>query len=245
VPQGSVRRIGPFLRAQRHFQDRVGLRVRGGAGGRPCGRGERLRSGPGGLRRASEIGDALLAWDRHGAYLLPKRGSRVSSGAAALDGGIRGAASCHPEEQRDRRARPRAGRRWASGKRQFAEGVIGQLKDFFDWSATGPRLYGLAADPLGGQGYGLHLRPTDQLLPWPTAAPLGGPVGLAHCHHSSKALPLATTFVRTPAAASDKLGVSFTLPSRTNSSGPPPLMGRRSRSGVRVFLRTARASEHG
>jgi len=30
-----------------------------------------------------------------------------------------------------RRAWPKADRRWASGKRQIIEGVIGQLKDFF------------------------------------------------------------------------------------------------------------------
>ncbi len=31
----------------------------------------------------------------------------------------------------EHRARPKADRRWASGKRQIIEGVIGQLKDFF------------------------------------------------------------------------------------------------------------------
>src|SRR5918995_1623822 len=33
----------------------------------------------------------------------------------------------------------------------------------------------------GGQDRSIHLWPTDQQLPWPTAAPPGGPVGLVDC----------------------------------------------------------------
>src|SRR5829696_1945905 len=40
---------------------------------------------------------------------------------------------------------------------------------------------GRAADATSGQDRGLHLRPTDQQLPRPTAAPSGGPVSLARC----------------------------------------------------------------
>ena len=73
-----------------------------------------------------------------------------------------------------RRAWSKADRRWASGKRQIIEGVISQLKDF----------YGLErhrAKTLGGQDLSIHLRLTDQQLPWATIAPPGGPVGLVHC----------------------------------------------------------------
>jgi hypothetical protein len=39
---------------------------------------------------------------------------------------------CHAHHRRtSRRAWSKADRRWASGKRQIIEGVIGQLKDFF------------------------------------------------------------------------------------------------------------------
>ncbi len=36
-----------------------------------------------------------------------------------------------PKNNDRRRAWPKADRRWASGKRQIIEGVIGRLKDFF------------------------------------------------------------------------------------------------------------------
>src|SRR5829696_847277 len=40
---------------------------------------------------------------------------------------------------------------------------------------------GRAADAPGSKGCGLHLRPTDQRLSRPTAAPPGGPARMAHC----------------------------------------------------------------
>jgi hypothetical protein len=49
---------------------------------------------------------------------------------AEVAGRIRGAGGSNPENN-ERRAWPKADRRWASGKRQIIEGVIGQLKDFF------------------------------------------------------------------------------------------------------------------
>ena len=49
---------------------------------------------------------------------------------ATLTGRLRGAPGGHPKN-RDCRAWSKADRRWASGKRQIIEGVIGQLKDFF------------------------------------------------------------------------------------------------------------------
>ena len=45
------------------------------------------------------IGESLISADRHDAYLLPTSGShRGRVGLAALDGGVRGAANCHPEQ---------------------------------------------------------------------------------------------------------------------------------------------------
>ena len=75
------------------------------------------------------IGDALLAEDRYDAYLADK-------GFSALDWERRwleryGALVAATPKNNDRRAWPKADRRWAAGKRQIVEGVIGQLKDFF------------------------------------------------------------------------------------------------------------------
>ena len=50
---------------------------------------------------------------------------------AALAGGLRGALVAATPYDDSRRAWSQADRRWASGKRQIIEGVIGQLKDFF------------------------------------------------------------------------------------------------------------------
>ncbi len=49
---------------------------------------------------------------------------------AALAGRLRALVAATPKN-RDRRAWSKADRRWAAGKRQIMEGVIGQLKDFF------------------------------------------------------------------------------------------------------------------
>jgi Transposase DDE domain len=75
------------------------------------------------------IGEALLAEDRHDAYLAEK-------GFCALDWErhwleVYGALVAATPKNNDRRAWSKADRRWASGKRQIIEGVIGQLKDFF------------------------------------------------------------------------------------------------------------------
>jgi hypothetical protein len=75
------------------------------------------------------IGDALLAEDRHEAYLADK-------GFSALDWERHwleryGALVAATPKNNARRAWSKADRRWASGKRQIVEGVIGQLKDFF------------------------------------------------------------------------------------------------------------------
>ena len=75
------------------------------------------------------IGDALLAEDRHEAYLADKGFAGVEWERHWL--GDYGALVAATPKNNDNRAWPKADRRWASGKRQIIEGVIGQLKDLF------------------------------------------------------------------------------------------------------------------
>jgi hypothetical protein len=75
------------------------------------------------------IGDALLAEDRHEAYLADKGFSAVDWERHWLE--RYGALVAATPKNNDRRAWSKADRRWASGKRQIIEGVIRQLKDFF------------------------------------------------------------------------------------------------------------------
>ena len=75
------------------------------------------------------IGEALIAEDLHEAYLADK-------GFTGLEWERRwlqeyGALVAATPYDDSRRAWSKADRRWASGKRQIIEGVIGQLKDFF------------------------------------------------------------------------------------------------------------------
>jgi hypothetical protein len=75
------------------------------------------------------IGDALLASDRYGAYLADKGFTGVEWERLWME--IYGALVAATPKNDSRRAWTKADRRWASGKRQIIEGVIGQLKDFF------------------------------------------------------------------------------------------------------------------
>ncbi len=75
------------------------------------------------------IGDALIAQDRHDAYLADKGFSSVEWERYWLE--TYGALVAATPKNSDHRAWPRAARRWASGKRQVIEGVIDQLKDLF------------------------------------------------------------------------------------------------------------------
>jgi Transposase DDE domain len=124
------------------------------------------------------IGEALLASDRHGAYLAEKGFAGVEWERLWME--IYGALVAATPKNDSRRAWSKADRRWASGKRQIIEGVICQLKDFF--CLEPPRQdFGRAVEALGGQGRGIHLRSTDQRLHRPTTAPPGGPARIAHC----------------------------------------------------------------
>ncbi|MCA1694832.1 MAG: IS982 family transposase [Actinobacteria bacterium] len=75
------------------------------------------------------IGETLIAFDRYDAYLADKGFTGVEWERRWLE--VYGALVAATPKNDSRRAWPKADRRWASGKRQIMEGVIGQLKDFF------------------------------------------------------------------------------------------------------------------
>ena len=75
------------------------------------------------------IGEALVASDRYGAYLADKGFTGVEWERLLME--QYGALVAATPKNNSRRAWTKADRRWASGKRQIIEGVIGQLKDFF------------------------------------------------------------------------------------------------------------------
>jgi Transposase DDE domain len=75
------------------------------------------------------IGDALIASDRYDAYLADKGFTGVEWERRWME--VYGALVAAAPKNNSRRAWTKADRRWASGKRQIIEGVIGQLKDFF------------------------------------------------------------------------------------------------------------------
>jgi len=75
------------------------------------------------------IGEALIADDRHEAYLADKGFTGVEWERRWLE--VYGALVAATPKNNSRRAWSKADRRWASGHRQIIEGVIEQLKDFF------------------------------------------------------------------------------------------------------------------
>ena len=75
------------------------------------------------------IGDVLVDSDRYEAYLADKGFAGIEWERCWLK--EYGALVAATPKDNDRRAWPKEDRRWASGKRQIIEGVIGQLKDFF------------------------------------------------------------------------------------------------------------------
>jgi hypothetical protein len=70
-----------------------------------------------------------VASDRYGAYLADKGFTGLEWERHWME--IYGALVAATPKSNSRRAWTKADRRWASGKRQIIEGVIGQLKDFF------------------------------------------------------------------------------------------------------------------
>jgi hypothetical protein len=86
-----------------------------------------------GLAEASSderpIGDALVASDRHQAYLADKGFTGLHWERHWLE--VYGALVAATPYDDSRRAWSKTDRRWAAGKRQIIEGAICQLKDFF------------------------------------------------------------------------------------------------------------------
>jgi hypothetical protein len=74
------------------------------------------------------IGEILIAKDRYGSYLADKGFFSLAWERHWLE--CYGALVATPKEN-SRRAWPEVDRRWAAGKRQVIEGVIGQLKELF------------------------------------------------------------------------------------------------------------------
>jgi hypothetical protein len=75
------------------------------------------------------IGEALIAEDLLDAYLADKGFTGIEWERRWME--VYGALVAATPKNDSRRAWSKADRRWASGKRQIIEGVIGQLKDFF------------------------------------------------------------------------------------------------------------------
>jgi len=75
------------------------------------------------------IGEALVASDRHGAYLADKGFTGIEWERRWLE--VYGALVAATPYEDSRRAWSKEDRRWAAGKRQIIEGVICQLKDIF------------------------------------------------------------------------------------------------------------------
>jgi len=70
-----------------------------------------------------------MVTDRHGACLADKGFTGVEWERLWME--VYGALVAATPKNNSRRAWSKEDRRWASGKRQIIEGVIGQLKDFF------------------------------------------------------------------------------------------------------------------
>src|SRR5215213_5449978 len=176
VSQGALC-LPSHLWAQR-VEDRVGLRVQGGAGGGPRGRGKRLLPGPGLLRRETHRGRPR---SRRPLRRIPGRqgfhGHRVG---AALAGGLWGARRSDPEEGLSAGLVERGSQ---MSRRQAADHRGGDLpaQGLLRPGAPPGEDVGWAAGSPGRQGRGLHLWTADQRLSRPTAATFGGPARLAHC----------------------------------------------------------------
>src|SRR5215204_5854092 len=174
--QGAFLRSGE-LRKER-LQDRVGLRVQGGPGGRPRGRHHCLRSGRGLLRRAPDRGGPHIL--RPPRRIPGRQGLHRGRVGAALAARVRGTRCCHPLRRLPQglvEGRSAMGLGQAPDHRGGHRPAQGLLLS----GAPPGQDVGRSAYASGRQGRGLHVRPTDKRLPRPTAAPPGGPVGLDNC----------------------------------------------------------------
>jgi len=122
------------------------------------------------------VADALLEADGHKAYLADARFSSLAWERRWLE--EHGALMAATPKRTSRRAWPEKDRRWAAGKRQLIEGVIGQLKDQFGFERHRAKTLGgllarlaakIAAYTCGqllNAGLGRPLRHLASLLRW-------------------------------------------------------------------------------
>src|SRR5215208_4300711 len=200
IPQGAVLRAG-HLRQER-LQDRMGLRLQGGPGGRSWGRHHRLRAGRGLLRR-----------EAHSRRPCGRRPSRSISGrqrvygggvGAALAGGVRGAGGRHPVRQLPAGV---AEGRSSLGGRQAPDHRRGGLptEGLLLCGAPPGEDVGRAAGAPDGQGRSVYLRPASERFARPASSSPGGPVDLTHCTSLVLGrwtpLPNSPTVGRVPARA--------------------------------------------
>ena len=135
-----------------------------------------------GLAEASSderpIGDALVASDRHEAYLADKGFTGLEWERRWLE--EYGALVAATPYEDSRRAWTKADRRWASFARKAPDRGRGHRPAQGLLLSGGPSCQdaGRAVEALGRQGRGIHLRPTDQRLSGPTVASPGGLAGL-------------------------------------------------------------------
>jgi hypothetical protein len=126
------------------------------------------------------IGDALIASDRHDAYLADKGFTGIEWERRWME--LYGALVAATPYDNSRRAWSKADRRWASFARQTPDHRRGDLPTeglLLCGEPPGEDPSGAAGSP-GGQGRGLHLRPKAQRFPGSTDTSAGRPLAIAH-----------------------------------------------------------------
>jgi hypothetical protein len=142
------------------------------------------------------IGEALIASDRHDAYLADKGFTGIEWERRWME--EYGALVAATPYDNSRRAWSKADRRWASFARQTPDHRRGDLPTeglLLPGEPPGEDPSG-AAGPPGGQGRRVHLRPTAQRFPGSTDTSTGRPIAIAHC--TSVVLETPETFARRP-----------------------------------------------
>ena len=125
------------------------------------------------------IAEALIVSDRHDAYLADKGFTGIEWERRWME--LYGALVAATPYDNSRRAWSKADRRWASGKRQInRRGDLPTEGLLLSGEPPGEDPSGAAGSP-GGQGRGLHLRPTAQRFPGSTDTSTGRPLAVAHC----------------------------------------------------------------
>jgi len=135
-----------------------------------------------GLPAASDerpIGDALIARDRHGAYLADKGFTGVEWERLWME--VYSTLVAATPKNNSRRAWSKADRRLSVWQTPDHRRGDRPTQGLLRLGASPRQDPGRAADASGRQGRGLYLRTTDKRFPRPPAAPSGGPVDLAHC----------------------------------------------------------------